>query len=302
MKYMLIIFLLSFFIFSACKKDDQTIQKKDDAKLTILSVNYPLHYFAQRIGGSQIEAILPLPADGDPAYWKPDEAGISIFQQADIILLNGAGYAKWIDKVSLPTSKMINTSDGIKDSYIEMEEGMTHSHGPEGEHVHRGYAFTTWLNVKFAIEQATAVKTRLIQVLPEQKEYFEMNYQELKTDLGIIDQDLTQISQTLENKNIFGSHPVYQYLANGYSLTIRSEHWEPDQLPSAEQWAVFKDKFKAYPGKIMLWEGKPLPEVQKQLETLGITVVVFDPCANKPESGDFLSVMKQNLSNLKAVL
>jgi zinc transport system substrate-binding protein len=299
MKKIFVIFLLLFFILSACTKDDQSAEKKDDSKTKIASVNYPLHYFAQRIGGDQIEAVLPLPPDEDPAYWKPDEAGISVFQQADIILLNGAGYAKWIDKVSLPTSRMINTSDGFKSNYIELVEGMTHSHGPEGDHVHKGYAFTTWLNIKLAIEQAMAIKTRMIQVIPEQKEYFEMNYQELRTDLGIIDQELSQISQMLQNKNLFGSHPVYQYLANGYNLTIRSEHWEPDQVPSTEQWAVFKEKLKNHPGKIMLWEGSPLPEVQKELASIGISVVVFNPCANKPESGDFLSVMKQNLSNLK---
>jgi zinc transport system substrate-binding protein len=137
---------------------------------------------------------------------------------------------------------MINTSDGFQNQYIELVEGMTHSHGPEGDHVHRGYAFTTWLDFKLAIEQATAIKTLMNHVLPVQKMYFEMNYNELKTDLGIIDEELRQITQLLQNKNIFGSHPVYQYLANGYNLTIRSEHWEPDQMPSEEQWAVFKDK------------------------------------------------------------
>jgi zinc transport system substrate-binding protein len=52
----------------------------------------------------------------------------------------------------------------------------------------------------------------------------------------------------------------------------------------------------------MLWEGQPLPEVENQLASLGIVAVVFNPCANKPDSGDFLSVMKQNLINLKAAL
>jgi len=302
MKKYFVIFLLSFVIFLACKKEDQSVEKVEDSKPKVTSVNYPLHYFAQRIGGNQIDVIFPIPTDIDPAYWQPDAAAISIFQKADVIFLNGAGYAKWIDKVSLPTSRMIITSDGFQSQYIELVEGMTHSHGPDGDHVHKGFAFTTWLNIKLAIKQAENIKDQFVQKLPEQSDYFEMNFNELKTDLGIIDQGLTEVSREIKNKNIFGSHPVYQYLANGYSLTIRSEHWEPDQLPSAEQWAVFKDKLKVHPGKIMLWEGKPLPEVEKKLDSHGILVVVFNPCANKPESGDFLSVMKQNLSNLNAVL
>ena len=70
------IICLSFIvILSACTKDDQSVDKTDDAKIKIVSVNYPLNYFAQRIGGNQINAVFPLPADVDPAYWQPDVDG-----------------------------------------------------------------------------------------------------------------------------------------------------------------------------------------------------------------------------------
>jgi zinc transport system substrate-binding protein len=302
MKNIFVFCLLSFVLFAACQKDEQSVKQEETKKNSVASVNYPLYYFAQRIGGDQIEALLPVSPEGDPAYWKPTEAGISLFQKADLILLNGAGYAKWIEKVSLPTSKMHNTSESFKKYYIELHEGITHSHGPEGDHVHKGYAFTTWLNLKFAIEQAAAVTTKLVQILPEQKEYFEMNFQELKTDLEILDDELMKISQNLQNHNLFGSHPVYQYLASGYGLTIRSEHWEPGQKISKEQWKAFQDKLKSHPGKIMLWEGPPLSEVKNQLMGAGVTPVVYNPCGNQPESGDFVSVMKSNIENLKAAM
>jgi zinc transport system substrate-binding protein len=32
---------------------------------------------------------------------------------------------------------------------------------------------------------------------------------------------------------------------------------------------------------------------------MGIESVVFDPCANRPEDGDFLTVMKRNMEELK---
>ena len=40
--------------------------------------------------------------ENDPAFWKPDDAAIARFQTADLILRNGAGYAKWMKTVSLP--------------------------------------------------------------------------------------------------------------------------------------------------------------------------------------------------------
>jgi zinc transport system substrate-binding protein len=37
----------------------------------------------------------------------------------------------------------------------------------------------------------------------------------------------------------------------------------------------------------------------EKLQTLGVQSLVFDPCGNTPEQGDFLSVMQQNVVNLR---
>lgn len=64
-------------------------------KLSVHVVNYPLYYFAERIGGVRVHVEFPAPADIDPAFWSPDADTVAGFQAADLILLNGAGYAKW---------------------------------------------------------------------------------------------------------------------------------------------------------------------------------------------------------------
>ena len=51
----------------------------------------------------------------------------------------------------------------------------------------------------------------------------------------------------------------------------------------------------------MLWEGEPLPEAKARLEEMGVGSVVFNPCGNRPEVGDFLSLMKNNIATLEAV-
>ena len=77
--------------------------------LNVYVVNYPLKYFAERIGGGEVKVTLPVPVDVDPVYWTPRIAEIGAYQQADLILLNGAGYAKWVNTVSLPRSKTVDT-------------------------------------------------------------------------------------------------------------------------------------------------------------------------------------------------
>jgi hypothetical protein len=52
----------------------------------------------------------------------------------------------------------------------------------------------------------------------------------------------------------------------------------------------------------MLWEAGPLEQTTLKLQDLGISVVVFAPCMNVPEKGDFLTVMQQNVENLKTAV
>ncbi|NOR22955.1 MAG: zinc ABC transporter solute-binding protein, partial [Desulforhopalus sp.] len=81
-----------------------------EERFDIYTVNYPLAYFAERIGGEHINVVFPAPPDVDPAFWIPDEATVRKYQQADLIILNGADYAKWTKKVSLPLLRTIDTS------------------------------------------------------------------------------------------------------------------------------------------------------------------------------------------------
>ena len=290
--------LLSTLIYFACsdKTEEQSANESNVKK--IASVNYPLHFFVTQIGGGKIDAIYPIPAGVDPAYWEPTAEDIILYQEADLILLNGAGYAKWVDKVSLPPSKMINTSLSFKDKYIELEEGQSHSHGPEGEHEHKGFAFTTWLNFRYAKIQAEEIKNALIKLMPENEETFEDNYQILSKEIDDLDKQMNELANSFSDEILLASHPVYQYLSSGYGLNIESFHWEPNQLPDEMMWEDFDIRQSKLKANIMLWEDDPLPEVKQELLKRGIQVVVFNPGANTPANGDFLNLMKANIVNL----
>ena len=49
-----------------------------------------------------------------------------------------------------------------------------------------------------------------------------------------------------------------------------------------------------------MWEAAPVAETTAELERRGITSVVFDPLAEAPSSGDYLSVMNENIARLEA--
>jgi zinc transport system substrate-binding protein len=267
--------------------------------LNIYVVNYPLKYFAEQIGGDHVKVELPVPADVDPAYWTPNLSDISAFQKADLILLNGAGYAKWVSKVSLPRSKIVDTSRQFKDRYITTKEVLTHSHGAAGEHAHEALAFTIWLNFELAARQAEAIARAMGRKRPELRNMFQKNYKVLAADLERLDRDIQAIVSKNPAKPLTVSHPVYGYFARRYGLNIASVHWEPDQVPGDSQLREFKEILKQHPAQWMIWEGEPVQTSVDKLKTLGVDSLVFDPCSNIPDQGDYITVMISNVDNLR---
>lgn len=266
---------------------------------TVYVVNYPLKYFTQRIVGNHVQVVFPAPPDEDPAFWKPDVETISAFQAADLIVINGATYAKWLEKTSLPKAKVVNTSAGFQDQYIEIKDSVTHSHGPAGEHAHTGTAFTTWLNFRFAAQQAKAIEAALSRLLPAQQATFAKQYASLEKDLMALDTSLEMLVDSQRTQPLVASHPVYQYFATRYGLNLQSVLWEPEVMPEDDQWNTLQALLAKHPAKWMIWEGEPMAGSVEKLQTLGVQSLVFDPCGNTPEQGDFLSVMQQNVVNLR---
>ena len=270
-------------------------------KLTVYTVNYPLQYFAERIAADHAKVVFPAPPDVDPAYWTPDARTIAAYQHADLILLNGANYAKWVNKVSLPQSRLVDTSSGFKEQYRYTTEKVTHTHGTEGKHAHENTACTIWLDFILAAGQAEAVSEALSRKKPELKDTFHNNYEALKKDLLTIDQEINEIAAHNRAIPLIASHPVYDYLTKRYGLNIKSVHWEPDEVPTDKHWRELRDMVKDHPAQWMLWEGEPLEASVEKLKSMGINSIVFNPSGNVPQQGDFLSVMQENVNNLKPI-
>jgi len=48
----------------------------------------------------------------------------------------------------------------------------------------------------------------------------------------------------------------------------------------------------------IIWEGEPDAQSIARLQAMGISSLVFDPVANVPQQGDFMTIMKKNLSEI----
>ena len=276
-------------------------QPRGSGRPLVYVSNYPLKYFCERISAPLVDVRLPAPAGEDPAFWKPSSEDIQMLQEADLIVLNGASYESWLKNVSLPESRLVDTSAGFPEQLISLEETTTHSHGPDGEHEHSATAFTTWLDLTLAVEQARAIKDALSTRWPDHRGQFEAQFEKLAKDLEALDEEINQAAKGADGVPVLFSHPVYQYFERRYRVDGRSVHWEPEEMPSDAMWQELATLLRSHPAKWMIWEGQPSSEISEKLAELGIQSIVFDPCAGAPDGGDFASVMALNVAALKTV-
>lgn len=271
-----------------------------EAPLVVAVTNAPLGYIAERIGGASVAVTAPYPFEGDPAFWEPDETALLAFANADLVLLNGAGFEPWTAWASLPVGRSVDTSAGYADRLIADEEAVVHVHGPEGAHGHGATAFTTWLDGDLARRQARAVRDALARRRPGDAAGFDARLELLDGELGHLHARIGAEFARLGGAPLLASHPVYQYLARHHRLDLRSVHWEPGVMPAPEEWAAFDALRAEHPASIMLWEGPPAPEAAAALAERGVRVLLFDPAGGGDPVG-WMTRLRDNLERLDAL-
>lgn len=241
-------------------------------------------------------------ARGDPAYWKPTSEDIAAVQAADLIVLNGAGYEPWAQQAALPRARTIELAQRVADRLIT-EQGDTHSHGPEGEHSHAGFAFTTWLSPAILREEARALANELARLRPLDRQAIEARLVAVNAKLDALDAELGALAKL--QPAWLGSHPVYQYLAQAGGLTIDCVHWEPGEMPGDDEWVKFRQLRSAAPKPTawMLWEGEPGQAIRDRLKAEGVEVVVFSPLgAGDSAERDFLAYFGDRVQAMRAAV
>ena len=282
----------------ACGSSEEVADVAPDERakvpLRVHTVSYPLAYFAERVGGAAVDVTFPAPTATDPASWSPDAETIAAYQEADLILLNGATYAKWVERVSLRASKLVDTSESFHDDYITIEDAVVHSHGPEGEHSHGQTATATWLDPRQAVTQARAIRDAFLAARPEQDAEFEEGLADLEKDLMALDVRMEEALRS--DVPLVASHPVYQYLARRYRLDLHAVDFDGDA------WHDLEHLLEDHPAQVMLWKMDPPADTAARLRDMGLEIVIVDPCGNRPASGDYLSVMEENVARLQIAL
>lgn len=296
-----ILFALIILLFS-CKEEQISNSSSSNKNLKIHTVNYPLAYFAKIILGELASVSFDAPEGIDPSDWQPNSEEISQFQNADLILLNGANYAKWVKYASLSQAKLFNTSQGFEDQYIHID-GPVHTHGDGEEHTHHELVFTLWIDFSLAAKQAETIYAKLLELNPQNEATLKANFEKLNSYLLKLHEQMLGIGKELNQRPIITSHPVYQYMAKAYSLNIQSVHWEPEQILTESDLEVLNELHEGkHKETLFIWEGQSSEANIEILQELGYKNIVFPPYANTPKQGDWIELMQHSIHRLRQAI
>lgn len=263
--------------------------------------NAVLADFARIIGGEDVIVTMPVPVGTDPAQWRPSIAEISALQEADLILLNGAGYESWADRVSLPRARTIRTTRSMEAELIRLP-GSTHSHGDDPGHTHEGIAPHVWMDFSLAAEQAEAIATALSRAVSNADDTIAAKLTVLQAELAALDAEARALGAALAGQTVLVWQPGYEYFGRAYGLTLVETTFDAVAPAAPEELADLDTALAETGAQIILWQGSPPAATAAAIAERGVTIVDFDTGANPAMDIHFTTLMRENLARVRAAL
>lgn len=298
-------------LFAGCGRGTETAERSPTAAATakaesrtVAASFHPLAHFAERIAGGRVAVVCPCPPDADPALWKPTRPDLQRFQDAALVLVNGAGFEAWTAAAALPLGRVVVTSQPFEAEWLTLPT-VEHSHGPGGAHTHSGTDGHTWMDPVLARRQATEILEAFRRRWPGDAAAFQAGFDGLAAEFTSLEAALSEVSPAVRRSVVFTSHPAYQYLARRLAWTTVPLSLPPDEAPTAGEWdAVRRATAAAGTGpRVMLFETRPLPETRERLRSgHGIAAVVFETCESPSPDGNYFQRMRRNVESLRAAV
>lgn len=271
-------------------------------KIKIVTTLFPLYDFAKNIGQDKVEVMLLLPPGAQAHSFEPKPSDIARINQADIFIYTGRFMEPWVEGIIKGISNknltIIDSSIGIKmipAVFHDLDEPV----GSLDPHI--------WLD----FDNDKVITNNIVQALTKKDRVNADNY--LKNadiyhkNLSLLDE---QYKKTLSNCNkreiIYGGHYTFGYLAKRYNLKyLAAQGISPDAEPTAQDLISLVQQIKKDNIKYIFYEEIDSSKIAETLSNETQTKILPLNTAHNISKNDFerqtsfLSIMKQNLENLK---
>ncbi|MEH7127039.1 zinc ABC transporter substrate-binding protein [Neobacillus drentensis] len=293
-------------LLSACTNSKDQVQKKKE-QLTVYTTVFPLQYFTEQIGGKYVNVKTIYPPGADEHTFEPSQKDMMNLADSDLFFYIGLGLEGFVEKAKGTLKNehvtLIPTAEDLKLPKFD------DSHEEEHDQTHKDINPHVWLDPIYSKEMAAVIRDSLIKQMPQNKQLFNENFQQLAVKLDELNTNYEQALTNAKHKRIIVTHAAFSYWEKRYgieqiSISGLSTANEPTQkelekiISVAEQddlhYMLFEQNVHSKLGKIVQKEigAKALP-------IHNLAVLSNDNIKNKET---YFSLMNQNLESLKTAL
>lgn len=271
-----------------------------EGPLEVAAAFYPLEFLAQRLGGDAV-TVENLTAPGaEPHDLELTPQQVARLGQGDLVVYL-AGFQPAVDEAveqqATETAFDVSEVTPLAAGYIPIEEGVQEP-DEEGADPH------VWLDPMRYADIADAVAARMVELAPDLAEDVNGRAADLRTELEALDGEFRTGLADCERDQIVTSHNAFGYLASAYGLEqVSITGLTPEEEPSPGRLAEVATYAKENGVTTIFFEELVSPAVAQSLAAeVGAEAAPLSPLEGPPESGDYFTQMRDNLTALRTAL
>lgn len=300
-------FLTLCLLFTGCHSSNHASMDNATNQKVIYTTFFPVYDLTSRIVGDKMEVKTIIQGNQEPHDFELQTKDMAQITKADLIVYNGANMESFIpdlQQAANDNSKFLDLSQDL--TLLETAGDDDHEHEEHDDHDHDRVNPHTWLSVKNAMKQLTAIYEKVSQMDPENQEYYKERYDEAYAQFQALDESFTKAIEELPSdteKYFVVSHAAFNYLADDYGLTqVAVTGISPEEEPSAKQLATIADFVSKHNITTIFFEGKATPKVAETLakntNTKTDTLYTMESLTEEEMELGYIELMKRNLEAL----
>jgi zinc/manganese transport system substrate-binding protein len=213
-----------------------------DGKLSVVAAENFYGDVARQIGGDDVTvaSIMSNP-DQDPHLFETTPSTVRQIAAAQVVILNGADYDPWMDKLLKASPKAGRAAIVVADLVGKKA----------GDNPHLWYDPGTMPAAAKALAEAFA------KADPAHKDGYDARLITFLASLKPINEKIAAIRGKFAGTTVTASEPVFGYMANALGLKMRNESFQlsimNDTEPSAHDVAAFQDDLKGHKVRVMFY-------------------------------------------------
>ena len=284
-----------------CAADDSS---GSDGKVQVVASFYPLQYITEQIGGNLVE-VHNLTKPGV----EPHELELSTRQAGELADADLVVYLKGLQPAvdqAVRQSDIKHVAEVTEFSKLVAFGTGQHVADEDGEEANATGDPHIWLDPTRLAQVAEGVRKRLTEADPDHASAYQAGAKKLTSQLTTLDREYSASLRTCSTRTFITSHAAFGYLAERYHLDQEAiSGLNPESEPSPAHRAELEKIAKAKNVSTIFYETLVDPKTAKALASdLGLKTAVLDPIegVKNPAKDNYLSIMHNNLTNLKAAL